>query len=77
MPSTDQEIIPIIIAGTAILLMLGMFIVSFLFFYQRKHNNHIAEKKSLKAAFDQELLKIPLPTSAARFTIILRRCSHL
>lgn len=57
MPSQDQHLIPIIIAGTAMLLMLGMFIVSFLFFYQRKHNNYLSEKESLKAAFDKELLK--------------------
>jgi len=57
MSSEDQLIIPIIIAGTAMLLMLGMFIVGFLFFYQRKHNNHLTEKESLKAAFDKELLK--------------------
>jgi len=72
MPSTDQEIIPIIIAGTAILLMLGMFIVSFLFFYQRKHNNHIAEKKSLKAAFDQELLKTRIEIQEDTLTHISR-----
>jgi signal transduction histidine kinase len=69
MPSTDQEIIPIIIAGTAILLMLGMFIVSFLFFYQRKHNNHIAEKKSLK---DQELLKTRIEIQEDTLTHISR-----
>ncbi|RFZ81429.1 sensor histidine kinase [Mucilaginibacter terrenus] len=55
----QEEISPIsiIIAGTIMLLLLGMFIVSFLFFYQRRHNANIAAREQLKSAFKQELLQ--------------------
>ena len=53
----NQQSIVIIIVGTIMLLLLGIFIIGFLFFYQRKHNGHIAEQEQLKSAFQQELLK--------------------
>jgi len=52
----DDEVIIIVIAGTIMLLLLGIFIISFLFFYQNKHNLHIAEQEQLKAAYSQEML---------------------
>jgi signal transduction histidine kinase len=39
------------------LLLLGMFIISFLFFYQKKRSNHLAQQKQLQANFQKELLK--------------------
>jgi len=54
------------------LLMLGIFIISFLFFYQRKHNNHLSEKESLKAAFDQELLKTRIEIQEDTLTYVSR-----
>jgi len=53
----DQQFISLIIAGTIMLLLLGVFIVSFLFFYQRKHNNHLLEKEILESQFQQILLQ--------------------
>jgi signal transduction histidine kinase len=53
----NKELIAIIIAGTIMLLLLGIFIVGFLFFYQKKQNAHITEQELLKATFSQELLK--------------------
>jgi signal transduction histidine kinase len=53
----DQNVILLVVAGTIMLLLLGMFIISFLFFYQRKHNQHIAEQEQLRSAFRQEVLK--------------------
>lgn len=38
------------------LLLLGIFIISFLFFYQNKHNLHVAEQEQLKAAYNKEML---------------------
>ncbi|PTQ99714.1 histidine kinase [Mucilaginibacter yixingensis] len=52
----DDEVIIIVIAGTIMLLLLGIFIISFLFFYQNKHNLHIAEQEQLRAAYSQEML---------------------
>lgn len=57
MLQNGNEIYLVIIAGTVMLLLLGMFIISFLFFYQRKRNNYITEQKQLQAAFRQEILK--------------------
>lgn len=56
----DKDVIIFIIAGTAILLLLGLFIISFLFFYQKKQNSYIKEKNQLKNNFRQELLKTQL-----------------
>jgi len=53
----DEEIILLIIAGTAIVMLLGVFIVSFLLLYQRKQNKNVLEKEQLKSSFQQELLK--------------------
>lgn len=53
----DEELIVLIIAGTIMLLLLGIFIISFLFFYQRKHNQNAVDKEQLQARFQQELLK--------------------
>jgi signal transduction histidine kinase len=53
----DEEVILILIAGTAMLMLLGVFIVSFLLLYQRKQNKNLFEKEQLKSSFQQELLK--------------------
>jgi signal transduction histidine kinase len=55
--SANESVIVIIIAGTIMLLLLGIFIVSFLFFYQKKHNLNVAIQDKLKSQFRQELLK--------------------
>lgn len=56
----DKDVIIFIIAGTALLLLLGLFIISFLFFYQKKQSSYIKEKVQLKNNFRQELLKTQL-----------------
>jgi signal transduction histidine kinase len=53
----DEELIVLIIAGTIMLLLLGIFIISFLFFYQKKHNQNAMDKEHLQVRFQQELLK--------------------
>ncbi len=52
-----SEITIIIIAGTITFLMLGAFIMLFIFFYQKRHNSHIAEKQLLQTQFHQTLLQ--------------------
>jgi signal transduction histidine kinase len=56
MLQADQDYILIIVAGTIMLLLLGIFIISFLFFYQKKRTIHITEQEQLKSAFSQEIL---------------------
>ncbi|WP_183561827.1 sensor histidine kinase [Mucilaginibacter sp. SP1R1] len=53
----DEQVILILIAGTAMLMLLGVFIVSFLLVYQKKQNKNLLEKEHLKSSFQQELLK--------------------
>ena len=53
----DQQFISLIVAGTIMLLLLGIFIITFLFFYQKKHNHHLSEKEILQANFKQILLQ--------------------
>src|SRR5689334_15895977 len=56
----DHALILLIVAGTIILLLLGIFIIGFLFFYQRKHNKHLTEKQILHSHFQQTLLQTQL-----------------
>jgi signal transduction histidine kinase len=53
----EEQVILIIIAGTALLLLLGVFMVSFMLMYQKKQNKNLLEKENLKASFKQEMLK--------------------
>jgi signal transduction histidine kinase len=53
----DEEVIIALIAGTAIVMLLGVFIISFLLIYQKKQNKNAIEKEHLKSSFQQELLK--------------------
>ena len=52
----DEENILLIVAGTIMFLLLGIFIISFLFLYQRKRNMHLVEQDQLRSAFSQEIL---------------------
>ncbi|GAB3922750.1 hypothetical protein GCM10028827_08200 [Mucilaginibacter myungsuensis] len=56
MGAPGEENILLIVAGTSMFLLLGIFIVSFLFFYQRKRIIHITERDQMKAAYSQEIL---------------------
>jgi len=53
----DEEIILLVIAGTAVVMLLGVFIISFLLVYQKKQNKNALEKEQLKSSFQHELLK--------------------
>jgi signal transduction histidine kinase len=53
----DEEVIVALIAGTAMVMLLGVFIISFLLVYQKKQNKNAIEKEHLKSSFQQELLK--------------------
>jgi len=57
MSQPDQEIISIVITGTLVLLLLVIFIIGFLFLYQRRHNKYHLAQEHLKGTFRQELLQ--------------------
>lgn len=56
----DHQIVTNIISATIILLLLGGFIISFLFIFQRKRQKFKAEKQLLQASFEQTLLQSEL-----------------
>jgi two-component system, NarL family, sensor kinase len=53
----DEQLIWLIISGTIMLLLLGIFIVGFLFLYQKRHNRYLNERDFLEANFSNELLR--------------------
>jgi signal transduction histidine kinase len=55
--STDQEIIIAIIAGSIMFVLLGLFILSFIFFYKNRKRLHLNEKQIMMNSFQQELLQ--------------------
>lgn len=58
--SSSIEVIVAIIAGTAILLLLGCFILAFVLMYQKRSQNFIREKDILQSKFSQTLLQSQL-----------------
>ncbi|HMH23053.1 MAG TPA: ATP-binding protein [Puia sp.] len=67
MPKESSEIIVTIIAGTITLLLLGAFIISFLFLYRRRHHRYLQEKQQLKLSYEGELLKTRLEIQEQTF----------
>lgn len=60
MGEQTSEVYQFIIIGTLLLLAVGIFIVSFLFFYRRRHHRFIKEKSQMQMEFNQELLRTQL-----------------
>lgn len=52
-----SEIEFVIVAGTVVLVLLAVFIISFLFLYQYRHNKHLSEKHLMQSQFQQALLQ--------------------
>ncbi|WP_192822698.1 sensor histidine kinase [Rufibacter sp. LB8] len=55
MLETPSEVVTVLLAGTAILLLLVFFIVSFLFIYQKRQLLHIKEKQQLKLDYERAI----------------------
>lgn len=72
MLQSDEEVIIMIIAGTFMLLLLGLFIIAFMFFYQKRHNVHLTEQENLKTHFKQEMLRAQLEIQDQTLTDISR-----
>lgn len=60
MQQTDEVILYIVIVGTAILILLGGFLVSFLIVHRKKQEVNLKEKEMIKVNFQQELLRTQL-----------------
>jgi two-component system NarL family sensor kinase len=60
MSQENSYIIWIVIVGSAVLIIVGVFIVSFISMYTKSHNRHLTEKKEMEFKFQQELLQTQL-----------------
>jgi two-component system, NarL family, sensor kinase len=67
---TEKEIIWIVLIGSSITLLLVAFLVSFVFFYQRRHFRFLREKQSIHSQFQAELLKTKLEIQEETFRSI-------
>jgi two-component system, NarL family, sensor kinase len=67
---TEKEIISIVLVGTFITLLLAVFLVSFVYFYQRKHFAFLREKQQSQSQFQEELLKTRLEIQEETFRTI-------
>ena len=60
MSQENSYIIWIVIVGSAVLIIVGVFIISFISMYTKSHNRHLTEKKEMEFKFQQELLQTQL-----------------
>jgi len=60
MPQINQDIVVIIIAGTALILIFASLIVMFVIAYRKKQQTHKFEKQQLQLQYQQELLRTQL-----------------
>ncbi len=67
MHETQQEIVIVVIAGTALFLALVISIFIFLVLYQKKSYKHLVEKLSMKEAFTTEILESRLDMQEQTF----------
>src|SRR5579875_165623 len=66
----DKEIIIAIIAGSIIFVLLGGFILTFVFLYKKKRQMHVQEKEVMQHNFQQELLRTQLEIQEQTFKTI-------
>ena len=67
---TEKEIISIVLVGSFITLLLVAFLVSFVYFYQRRHWAFLREKQEIRSHFQEELLKTRLEIQEETFRSI-------
>jgi signal transduction histidine kinase len=72
MQTESSEIVITVIAGTVALLLLGAFIISFLFLYRRRHHRYLREKQQIKLSYEGELLKTRLEIQEQTFKNVSR-----
>jgi signal transduction histidine kinase len=67
---TEKEIISIVLVGSFISLLLVAFLISFVYFYQRRHFAFLREKQQIQSQFQEELLKTRLEIQEETFRTI-------
>lgn len=67
MQKESQEIIITLIGGTITFLLLGAWMISFLFLYRRRHRRHLQEKEQLRLSYERELLQTQLEIQEQTF----------
>lgn len=67
MPSSEQEIINIIIIGTALILIFGGFIVFFIIAYRKRQQKFKLEKEHMRINFQNEILRTQLEIQEQTF----------
>ncbi len=72
MPEEKSNIIWIVIIGTIVFLLVVTFIVSFLFFYTRRHNRFITDAKERELKFKEELMQSRIETQEETFQQIAK-----
>src|SRR5690349_11708825 len=70
MPEEKSAIIQIIIVGSAVLILVAIFIVSFMLLYTKRHNRYLMEKKEMQSQFQQELLRAQMEIQEQTFRTI-------
>jgi len=65
-----KEIVSLILSGTIALLILGFFIITFLFFYSNRHKKHLREKQEMEIKFQNALLQSQLEIQEQTFNNI-------
>src|SRR6185312_7528359 len=66
----EKEIIPIVLVGSCITLLLAVFLVSFVYLYQRRQFAFLREKQQIRGQFQEELLKTRLEIQEETFRSI-------
>lgn len=67
MPIDENEIVTIVLVGSFITLLVVAFLVSFIYFYQRRHFAFLREKEQIRSQFQEELLKTRLEIQEETF----------
>lgn len=67
MQKESREIIITLIGGTITFLLLGAWMISFLFLYRNRHRKHLQEKEQLRLSYERELLKTQLEIQEQTF----------
>lgn len=66
----NQQLYIAIIAATIVVLLVGGFIILFMFAYQKRHNRHLKEIVEMKTAFEKNLLQSQLEIQEQTFHTI-------
>jgi two-component system, NarL family, sensor kinase len=59
-PTDEKDIVTGIIGGSVLILLLGVFILLFLLYFQRRHNAHLRDKAAMRRSFEDNLAQTKL-----------------